>query len=179
MPAAEISEQISQAGTEASGTGNMKMMINGALTLGTLDGANVEIFEKVGNDNIFIFGLKTDEVPELYKKGYYPASYVIKDPILSEIISMLNNGISGINFSDIANYLTMDMGFADPYMVIADFDSYRKIHEKVNLEYADIQGWNKKSLINIANAGKFSSDRSIVDYAEKIWDVKPVNYDTI
>ncbi len=179
MPAAEISEQISQAGTEASGTGNMKMMINGALTLGTLDGANVEIFEKVGNDNIFIFGLKTDEVTELYKKGYYPASYVIKDPILSEIISMLNNGISGINFSDIANYLTMDMGFADPYMVIADFDSYRKIHEKVNLEYADIQGWNKKSLINIANAGKFSSDRSIVDYAEKIWDVKPVNYDTI
>ena len=122
---------------------------------------------------------KTEEVAELYKKGYYPASYVIKDPILSEIISMLNNGISGINFSDIANYLTMDMGFADPYMVVADFDSYRKIHEKVNLEYSDIQGWNRKSLFNIANAGKFSSDRSIVDYAEKIWDVKPVNYDTI
>lgn len=179
MPAAEISEQISQAGTEASGTGNMKMMINGALTLGTLDGANIEIHEKVGDDNIFIFGLKTAEVTELYKQGYYPASYVIKDPLLSEIISMLNNGINGINFSDIANYLTMDMGFADPYMVIADFDSYRKIHEKVNLEYENTRGWNKKSLINTAKAGKFSSDRSIHDYAEKIWNVKPVNYDKI
>lgn len=178
MPASEISEQISQAGTEASGTGNMKMMINGALTLGTLDGANVEICEKVGNDNIYIFGLKTDEVSELYKKGYYPASYILKDPILSEIIGMMHNSINGINFSDIANYLTMD-GFADPYMVVADFDAYKKIHIKVYSDYADTLLWNRKSLINIAMAGKFSSDRSIADYAKKIWDVTPVKYDKV
>ena len=179
MPAAEISEQISQAGTEASGTGNMKMMINGAITLGTLDGANIEIYDEVGNDNIFTFGMKTEEVAELYQKGYYPASYVIKDAFLSEIIAMLNNGINGICFSDIANYLTMDMGFADPYMVIADFESYRKIHEKVNIEYSNKINWNRKSLTNIAKAGKFSSDRSIKEYANKIWEVKPVNYDKI
>ena len=179
MPSAEISEQISQAGTEASGTGNMKMMINGALTLGTLDGANVEILEQVGNDNIYIFGLRTEEVSEMYKKGYYPASYVFKDNSLSEIISLLHNNINGINFSDIANYLTMEMGFADPYMVIADFDSYKRTHEKIYSEYPDILSWNRKSLINIAKAGKFSSDRSIADYAEKIWDVKPVYYDKV
>jgi starch phosphorylase len=177
MPASEISEQISQAGTEASGTGNMKMMINGALTLGTLDGANIEILEEVGNENIYIFGMKTEEVSELYKKGYYPASYILKDPVLAEIISMLNNNINGINFSDIANYLTMDMGFADPYMVVADFDSYKKIHRKIYNDYANAYAWNKKSLVNIAKAGKFSSDRSIVDYAEKIWKVTPVDYD--
>ena len=121
--------------------------------------------------------MKTEEVSELYKKGYYPASYILKDPVLAEIISMLNNNINGINFSDIANYLTMDMGFADPYMVVADFDSYKKIHRKIYNDYANASTWNKKSLINIAKAGKFSSDRSIVEYAEKIWEVTPVNYD--
>ena len=178
MPAAEISEQISLAGTEASGTGNMKLMINGAITLGTLDGANIEICEEVGNDNIFLFGLVTNEVSELYKKGYYPAAYVENDPALKKVIDQLTKGINGVVFEDIAKYLVMGTGVAVPYMNIADFKSYADIHKKADSIYRHKNTWNRMSLVNIAKAGKFSSDRSIQNYADYIWNTKPVGKKT-
>ena len=175
MPAADVSEQISQAGTEASGTGNMKLMINGALTVGTLDGANVEIHREVGDENIFLFGLRTEEVADLYRRGYRPLDYYNSNPRIRRIIDTLRAGICGESFADIADSLTMDSRFADPYMNLADFESYRQIQSIIGNEYANDRGaWNKKSLINIAKAGFFSSDRSIRDYAEGIWDMKPV-----
>ncbi|MBQ2273388.1 MAG: glycogen/starch/alpha-glucan phosphorylase [Clostridia bacterium] len=175
MPAADVSEQISQAGTEASGTGNMKLMINGALTVGTLDGANVEIHREVGDENIFLFGLRTEEVADLYRRGYRPLDYYNSNPRIRRIIDTLRAGICGESFADIADSLTMDSRFADPYMNLADFESYRQIQSIIGNEYAnDRDAWNKKSLINIAKAGFFSSDRSIRDYAEGIWDMKPV-----
>ena len=175
MPAADVSEQISQAGTEASGTGNMKLMINGALTVGTLDGANVEIHREVGDENIFLFGLRTEEVADLYRRGYRPLDYYNSNPRIRRIIDTMRAGICGESFADIADSLTMDSRFADPYMNLADFESYRQIQSIIGNEYAnDRDAWNKKSLINIAKAGFFSSDRSIRDYAEDIWDMKPV-----
>ena len=175
MPAADVSEQISQAGTEASGTGNMKLMINGALTVGTLDGANVEIHREVGDENIFLFGLRTEEVADLYRRGYRPLDYYNSNPRIRRIIDTMRAGICGESFADIADSLTMDSRFADPYMNLADFESYRQIQSIIGNEYAnDRDAWNKKSLINIAKAGFFSSDRSIRDYAEGIWDMKPV-----
>ena len=175
MPAADVSEQISQAGTEASGTGNMKLMINGALTVGTLDGANVEIHREVGDENIFLFGLRTEEVADLYRRGYRPLDYYNSNPRIRRIIDTMRAGICGESFADIADSLTMDSRFADPYMNLADFESYRQIQSIIGNEYAnDCDAWNKKSLINIAKAGFFSSDRSIRDYAEGIWDMKPV-----
>ena len=175
MPAADVSEQISQAGTEASGTGNMKLMINGALTVGTLDGANVEIHREVGDENIFLFGLRTEEVTDLYRRGYRPLDYYNSNPRIRRIIDTMRAGICGESFADIADSLTMDSRFADPYMNLADFESYRQVQGVIGNEYAhDRDAWNKKSLINIAKAGFFSSDRSICDYAEGIWDMKPV-----
>lgn len=176
IPAAEISEQISVAGKEASGTGNMKFMINGAVTLGTMDGANVEIHEAVGAENIFIFGLSAKEVEELYIKGYDSTRYYTSDPRIKRIIDNLRQGIGGVKFSEIAdNLLLGNGGIADPFMVLADFDAYAKAQNKVNDAYADKARFNRMSLMNIANAGFFSADRAINEYAERIWNVKPVN----
>lgn len=166
MPASEISEQISLAGTEASGTGNMKFMINGALTLGTLDGANVEIHDAVGDENMFLFGMTTPEVVKLKANGYNPMNYYSNNPIIKKAIDELN----GTRFAHIAKNLTEQ----DPYMVLADFADYAAAQKKASEMYKNPTLWNKTSLINIANSGIFAADRAIKDYAEGIWNLKPV-----
>lgn len=174
MPAAEVSEQISQAGKEASGTGNMKFMINGALTLGTLDGANVEMAEAAGFDNIYIFGLKSDEVDALWKKGYDATAYYNSNDRLRVIIKSLKAGYNGESFANIADYLLTQSPVADPYMCMADFGSYTLTRERMLKDYKDRELWAEKCLKNIAASGVFSSDRSIKEYANNIWDLKPV-----
>ena len=176
MPASEISEQISLAGKEASGTGNMKFMINGALTIGTLDGANVEMTERVGEENIFIFGLKADEVTQIWRNGYSSSVYYNQDPNLRKVIESLIVGFNGESFSDIANYLLTGSPVADPYMCMADYESYLREQEKMSELYKnDKRAWNQKSLRNIAAAGYFSADRSIKEYAENIWELKALH----
>lgn len=168
MPAAEISEQISLAGTEASGTGNMKLMINGAITLGTMDGANVEIYDAVGDDNIFIFGMNTNEVKELRNQGYRPEIYYNNNAEIHEMINFVNKGICGKHFGEISGTII----HYDPYMVLADFADYRQIQRDIEKAWLDKQHWNKMALMNIAGAGIFSADRSIDDYAKNIWGLK-------
>lgn len=173
MPASEVSEQISLAGKEASGTGNMKFMINGALTIGTLDGANVEMAKEVGNDNIFIFGLKSNEVDDIWRSGYSSSKYYNDSPKLRRIIEALIIGFNGQSFSDMANYLLTGSPVADPYMCMADFVSYNKTQRQISELYAtDKTKWNQMSLRNIAASGYFSADRSIRQYAENIWNLK-------
>ena len=175
MPASEISEQISLAGKEASGTGNMKFMINGALTVGTLDGANVEMAEKAGEENIFIFGLKADEVKEIWANGYNSSYYYNRDADMRRIIEALIVGFNGTSFSEIANYLLRRSPVADPYMCLADYESYAQTQNGMSELYRnDKKEWNRMSLCNIAAAGYFSADRSIRDYAKNIWNLKPV-----
>lgn len=177
MPAAEISEQISLAGKEASGTGNMKFMINGALTLGTLDGANVEMAEQVGRDNIYIFGHTAPEVKELWDKGYASSYYYNRNPELKAAVDRLQLGFNGRSFADIANYLLYSFGVSDPFMCLADFDFYQEARKQIYTDYADRTKWNKKALANIASSGFFAADRSIREYAENIWNIKPVKSD--
>ncbi|MDL2287066.1 glycogen/starch/alpha-glucan phosphorylase [Eubacteriales bacterium OttesenSCG-928-G02] len=172
IPASDVSEQISLAGKEASGTGNMKFMINGAVTIGTLDGANVEIAEEVGNDNIFIFGHTTPEVDELWKRGYASSYYYNRSEKLKKAIDYLQIGFNGRSFSDIANYLLFSPGISDPFMCLADFDYYSDTHKKMSACYEDRMKWAKMSLVNIAKAGKFAADRSIKEYAENIWGLE-------
>ena len=170
MPAAEVSEQISLAGKEASGTGNMKFMINGALTIGTLDGANVEIHEQVGDENMFLFGMHTDEVNSL-RAGYRPRNVYNSNYDIREVIDFVSaGGLGGKNFDSIVRYL-LD---SDPYMTLADFDSYKQAQAKVNATYLDREKWNKMSLTNIAKAGIFSSDRSVEEYAKNIWNLTKI-----
>lgn len=168
MPASEISEQISLAGKEASGTGNMKLMLGGAITLGTLDGANVEITEAVGFENAFIFGMTTDEVQQTLQSGYNPDRYYHNNYLIKKAIDAMNTGIGGETFTDIANSLR----FEDSYMVMADFDSYRDAQSKASNLYKDTLQWQKSSLINIASSGIFCADRAINDYARTIWGIK-------
>lgn len=173
MPATDVSEQISLAGKEASGTGNMKFMINGAVTIGTMDGANVEMSEAVGEDNIFIFGLRANEVEEMWTKGYNASLYYNQDERLRKVIEALIKGFNGESFSDMANYLLTGSPVADPYMCMADFESYYKTQQRVKQLYViDKMLWAKISLNNIAGAGYFSADRSIKEYAENIWNLK-------
>lgn len=172
MPATDVSEQISLAGKEASGTGNMKFMINGALTVGTLDGANVEMHKEVGDDNIFIFGMTTPEVENLWRSGYESHIYYSRSETLRKVIDRLNVGFDGKSFSSIVNYLLFSHGVADPYMCLADFDSYVATQAAVDKLYGDRIEWNKKCLVNIAKAGFFAADRSINEYAENIWNIK-------
>ena len=170
IPAANISEQISLASTEASGTGNMKLMMNGAITLGTEDGANVEIHEAVGDDNIVIFGMETPEVIALKKSGYSPKSYYENNPTLKAAVDFIGRGIGGQNFDEVYRALTN----TDTYMAMADFADYCRAHDKIYNLYNDKYTWNKMSLKNIANSGIFAADRSIDDYAKNIWNIKPV-----
>ena len=170
MPAAEVSEQISLAGTEASGTGNMKFMLNGAITLGTLDGANVEIADAAGKDNEIIFGMLTPEVNALKGMGYHPQAFISDDNVAMAVLDMLEKGWNGENFSEITNNLRN----SDPYMVLADFKDYRRAQHTVQELYKQKQTWNRMSLMNISNAGIFSADRSIMDYARDIWGATPV-----
>ena len=174
MPASEVSEQISQAGKEASGTGNMKFMINGALTVGTLDGANVEMKQACGDENIFIFGLTANEVDNLWKRGYNSTEFYINNKKLAGVIESLNKGFNGQSFADISQYLLTGSPVADPYMCLADFGDFCAIHEKVDEVYKDKKAWAKKSLNNISAAGIFSADRSIKEYADRIWHLKAI-----
>jgi len=174
MPAAELSEQISVAGKEASGTGNMKFMINGAVTMGTLDGANVEIHEAVGDDNIFLFGLKAHEVDQL-KPFYNPAIIYANNPRLKAVLDLISRGFGdGVNYQDLVSSLLLG-DHPDTYMLLADFDSYCDAQHRASDAYLDPARWNRMSAINISGAGRFAADRSINDYAEKIWRVK-TNY---
>ena len=170
MPASEVSEQISLAGTEASGTGNMKFMLNGAITLGTLDGANVEIADAAGKDNEIIFGMLTPEVNALKGMGYHPQAFISDDNVAMAVLDMLEKGWNGENFSEVTNNLRN----SDPYMVLADFKDYRRAQHTVQELYKQKRTWNRMSLMNISNAGIFSADRSIMDYARDIWGATPV-----
>ena len=170
IPAADLSEQISVAGKEASGTSNMKLMINGAVTLGTLDGANVEIRERVGDENMFLFGMTADEVQALWQRGYDPRQFLT--PELDRVLQMLTSGVLGQRFDDVAaSLLTPRFGAADSYMTVADFESYKAAKAHAVKVYQDRTRFTKMSLTNIAKAGIFSSDRSVEQYAREIWDL--------
>jgi starch phosphorylase len=176
IPAADLSEQISTAGYEASGTGNMKFALNGALTIGTMDGANVEMAEEIGEDNMFIFGMTSEEVIFLKQAGYNACDYYNADEELKKVIDMIaNNYFSkdepGI-FDPIVKSLLED---GDTYCLLADFRSYMEAQEKVDALYQLPMEWTKKAIINVARMGKFSSDRTIIQYANEIWKIKPVH----
>jgi starch phosphorylase len=162
------------AGKEASGTGCMKLMMNGAVTIGTADGANVEIGEAVGEENIFLFGHSAAEVEALWARGYQAASFYTGNERLMRIVNVLGAGIGGESFADIATYLLAGQGVADPYLCLADFEAYRRAQLAASAAYADGARWNEMSLRNIAASGYFSADRSIAEYTSRIWDVKPV-----
>ena len=179
MPASELSEQISTAGKEASGTGNMKFMMNGALTIGTLDGANVEMHQQLGDENIFLFGLTADQVEERRRQGYRSLDYYQQDPVLKRVLDQISAGFSdGRSYTDLTNRLLFGGGggIADEYMLLADFDSYCQAHRRSLEVYKDRRAWDQKSLINIARSGIFAADRSIRDYARDIWHV-PTRFD--
>ncbi len=176
IPSADISEQISLAGKEASGTGCMKLMMNGAITMGTLDGANVEIMEACGRDNIYIFGMNTHEVDELWRNGYYSRDFYHNSEKLRKVIDRLYRPIAGQDFSHIADYLiNTDYGIADPFMCLADFESYHYAYRNALIDYADTEKWSRMSLINTATSGIFASDNSIRKYADEIWHAAPIN----
>ena len=169
IPSADISEQISLAGTEASGTGNMKLMMNGAITLGTEDGANVEIHKAVGDDNIIIFGMETPEVNRLKKIGYHPYDYYNNNPLIREVLDFLGTGL-GNDFKNVTEHIKNN----DTYMALADFADYTRAQDTVSTLYNNKDLWNRMSLMNIASSGIFASDRSIEDYANNIWNAKPL-----
>lgn len=174
IPATELDEQISQAGKEASGTGNMKFALNGALTVGTLDGANVEIRERVGAENFFLFGMTVDEVEKKYAEGYDPASYYEADPRLKQAIDLVADGTFSNGDRNAYSPLVADWLTKDWFMTLADFSAYMGIQSEIEALYADELEWNRKALLNVANSGYFSSDRSMEDYLERIWHTAPL-----
>ncbi|MCG8525811.1 MAG: glycogen/starch/alpha-glucan phosphorylase [Opitutales bacterium] len=175
IPAADLSEQISTAGKEASGTGNMKLALNGALTIGTLDGANVEIEEEVGSENIFIFGLKVDEVERLRLQGYNPWDYYYRDPELRAVIDWLSSDVFTPGEKDAFLQIRQSLlDFGDPFFVLADFASYCEAQSRVDDAYKEKDGWARKAILNTARVGKFSSDRTISEYCKDIWKIEPV-----
>jgi glycogen phosphorylase len=174
-PAAELSEQISTAGKEASGTGNMKFQMNGALTIGTLDGANVEIREEVGEENFFLFGLTTDEVVQARLRGYNPRALLEQHDLLREVIDLLQNGYFSRGDKTLFDPILQRVLEHDDYMLMADFPSYLAAQDRVSATYRDRERWTRMSIINSARSGKFSSDRSVKEYCETIWRVGPVS----
>ncbi|MEO1068090.1 MAG: glycogen/starch/alpha-glucan phosphorylase, partial [Cyanobacteria bacterium J06638_6] len=173
-PAADLSEQISTAGKEASGTGNMKFSMNGALTIGTLDGANVEIRELVGDENFFLFGLNTDEVAALKASGYNPWDYYTSNPQLKEVIDLVSSGFFAKGDTSLFKDITDNLLYSDPYLLLADYQAYIEAQDRVGAAYKDQENWSRMSIINAVRMGKFSSDRSINDYCTDIWKVAPV-----
>ena len=171
---ADLSEQISTAGTEASGTGNMKLALNGALTIGTLDGANIEIREEVGAENIFMFGLTADEVAALQANGYNPWDIYQSNVELKQTLDMIAGGYFSPEAPDIFRPIFEALTQDDRFMVLADYGSYISCQERVDELYRNPEEWSRRAVLNIAGMGKFSSDRTIREYAEKIWNVKPV-----
>ncbi|MCR5080187.1 MAG: glycogen/starch/alpha-glucan phosphorylase [Treponema sp.] len=180
IPASDVSEQISTAGYEASGTSNMKFMMNGALTIGTLDGANIEIVEEAGTENAFIFGLKADEIIKMKNEhSYNPQKYLDRNPQLAKVVNQLVDGTydpTGMLFKELHDSIVYGVEGQQPdvYFLLADFESYCQAQDKIAKEYADPKSWARKCLINIANSGKFSSDRTIEDYVKDIWKLKKV-----
>jgi len=174
IPAADLSEQISTAGKEASGTGNMKMSLNGALTIGTLDGANVEIRDAVGAENFFLFGLTTEQVLDLQRTGYHPRAVYDRNPRLKEVIDLIASGFFGGDDPTMFRPLTDSLLDHDPYMILEDFDAYVDCQKKVNEAFLDKKGWHEKAVKNISRMGMFSSDRTIREYAKEIWGAEPV-----
>ncbi len=173
-PASDLSEQISTAGFEASGTGNMKFAMNGALTIGTLDGANVEIREEVGDDNFFLFGLQAHEVAELKEKGYNPRDYYNKNEDLRAVMDLIGSGLFSSGDTELFKPLTDNLLNQDRFMVMADYQAYVECQEEVSKAYQDQDKWVRMSILNAARMGKFSSDRSIQEYCDEIWNIKPV-----
>jgi glycogen phosphorylase len=173
-PAADLSEQISTAGKEASGTGNMKFTMNGALTIGTLDGANVEIRDQVGAENFFLFGLDTEEVAEVWRRGYRPMEACVRDPELAEVLDLIRSGFFSRGDTELFRPLLDNLMYHDPYLVLADFSAYRDCQQKVSAAYCDRDSWTRMSILNSARSGMFSSDRTIREYTRDIWKAKPV-----
>jgi len=172
-PAANLSEQISTAGKEASGTGNMKFALNGALTIGTLDGANVEIREEVGAENFFLFGLTADEVVELRRRGYRSRDYYEQNETLREVIDFMASGALGHGDADLFRPIVENLLESDPFLLMVDFQAYIDAQERVSALWRDERAWTRQSILNSARMGKFSSDRSIRDYCERIWNIQP------
>ena len=173
-PAADLSEQISTAGKEASGTGNMKFSMNGALTIGTLDGANIEIREEVGAENFFLFGLNAEQVYQLKAQGYRPIDYYQANEELKAVIDLIGSGFFSHGNRDLFQPLVDCLLYDDPFLLLADYQSYLDCQEEVSRTYRDRTLWITKSILNVARIGKFSSDRSIREYCEKIWQIKPI-----
>jgi starch phosphorylase len=174
-PAADLSEQISTAGKEASGTGNMKFALNGALTIGTLDGANVEIREEVGENNFFLFGLTVEQVTELRSRGYRPRDYYEQNPMLREVLDLIGSGALSNGDKELFRPIVDNLLRYDPFFLLADYQSYVDCQNQVSSLWADQPEWTRKSILNVARMGKFSADRSIDDYCERIWKVKPIH----
>ncbi|MBV8073659.1 MAG: glycogen/starch/alpha-glucan phosphorylase [Acidobacteriaceae bacterium] len=174
-PAADLSEQISTAGKEASGTGNMKFAMNGALTIGTLDGANVEIRQQVGEENFFLFGLTVEQVFELRRSGYDPRRYYEANPVLKETLDQIASGVFSPGNRDLFRPIVDSLLTQDAYMLLADFQAYRECQSKVDQAYRDREQWTRMSILNVARMGKFSSDRSIREYCQNIWNAKPID----
>jgi len=173
-PAAELSEQISLAGLEASGTGNMKFALNGAVTIGTLDGANIEIRERVGAENFFLFGLSAEEVSALKAHGYAPRDYVQRNPELQQAIEQIAGGYFSHGDKDLFRSLMDSLLQRDPYLVTVDYAAFIARQDEVDRAYRDADGWTRKSILNTARCGFFSSDRAVRQYCEDIWKVKPL-----
>jgi starch phosphorylase len=173
-PAADLSEQISTAGKEASGTGNMKFMLNGALTIGTLDGANVEIREAVGDENFFLFGLTAEQVERVKREGYRPAGVLEGNAELREALELIDAGTFSHGDRELFRPLTDNLRHSDPFLVLADYADYAACQERVNAAWQDQERWTRMSILNTARGGKFSSDRAICEYGERIWHTKPV-----
>jgi starch phosphorylase len=173
-PAADLSEQISTAGKEASGTGNMKFAMNGALTIGTLDGANIEIRDAVGAENFFLFGHTAEQVADLKQKGYYPLGYFHTNPDLREILQNLLSGHYYPRRPEVFHPLVNSLLYRDDYLLLADYQSYLERQAEVEQAYRDPARWTRMSILNTARTGRFSSDRTIQEYAKEIWGVKPV-----
>jgi starch phosphorylase len=174
-PAADLSEQISTAGKEASGTGNMKFMMNGALTIGTLDGANVEIREEVGEDNFFLFGLTADQVERVRREGYRPADYANSNPQLRDVLALITDGHFSRGDRDVFRPLVENLLQSDPFLVLADYADYVACQERVSAAWQDSRRWTRMSILNTACSGKFSSDRAIGEYCDQIWKIRPVS----
>jgi starch phosphorylase len=173
-PAADLSEQISTAGMEASGTGNMKFMMNGALTIGTLDGANVEIREEAGAENFFLFGLTAEEVARVKGSGYRPEDSLAANPELAEAMRLIEMGHFSHGDTEVFRPLVENLARHDPYLVLADYASYVACQDRVSAAWRDAERWTRMAILNTARSGKFSSDRAIREYCEEIWQVAPV-----
>jgi starch phosphorylase len=178
IPAADLSEQISTAGKEASGTGNMKIALNGALTIGTLDGANIEIMEEVGPENIFTFGLNVDQVRALQAGGYVPGEYIARSPLLQRVLQLLECGFFSPSEPELFRPLYHELTTTDSFCLMADFDAYLACQHRVSAAYRDTERWTRMSILNVARCGKFSSDRTIAEYASDIWNVQGLQIET-